>query len=203
MHTFLATDFGRLVTDYGYLMIAALVFFDNFGLPASGDVGMIFAAAMAADGKLHLSVVVLIAFAAAVASDTTMYGVSRGGLRGIWKRILKGRGLDYIEGYFERHGATTLIIARPVAAFRTKVAILAGMSALPYRRFAPMNLLGVILWLAIVTPLGYFGGERAEGWLERFAGGFEIAIIVVIVVVLAWLVVKWRRGRRQSAPRDL
>jgi membrane protein DedA with SNARE-associated domain len=193
-----AMDFGRYVADYGYVMIVAFVFLDNFGLPASGDVALILGATMAAEGELHLPVVVLLALVAALASDSTMYWLSRNGLRGIWVRLLKGRGIDYIENYFEHHGAETLIVARPVAAFRTKAAIIAGMSALPYRRFAPMNLLGTILWLAIMTPLGYFGGVRASHWLGHFANALEFVIAALVVVFVAWLVVRWRRRRRQS-----
>ena len=199
--TLLAVDLGRLVTEYGYLMVAGLVFFDSFGLPVAGDVAMIFAATMAAEGKLHLSLVVLIAFVAAIATDTTMYWLSRRGLRGVWQRMLRGRGLSYIEGYFDRHGASTLIIARPVPAFRTKVAILAGMSDLPYRRFAPMNLLGVILWLAIITPIGYYFGVRAKDWVDHIASGSSYAVAALVVALAVWLVVRWVRGRRQQAPR--
>jgi membrane protein DedA with SNARE-associated domain len=67
-----------LLHDYGYLGVAIGAFGDSFGLPSSGEIVLLAAAAAAANSsEFSLPLVVLVAWAFALAGDLCAYVIGR------------------------------------------------------------------------------------------------------------------------------
>ena len=56
---------------------------------------------------------------------------------------------------FDRHGLLALLAGRFLAFVRTLLPTMAGISGLPNRRFQFFNWLSALLWVCVVTGLGY------------------------------------------------
>ncbi len=56
---------------------------------------------------------------------------------------------------FDRHGLLALLAGRFLAFVRTLLPTMAGISGLPNRRFQFFNWLSALLWVGVVTTLGY------------------------------------------------
>lgn len=77
---------------------------------------------------------------------------------------------------------------------------LAGLSGMPYRRFALWNITGGVLWGSLFVTLGYLAGNLYDE-VARTAGS---AAAVVVAAVAVAVLVTWRIRRRLAdspAPR--
>src|SRR5690242_59525 len=189
---------GHLLESYGYLAVLVLVGLESLGLPLPGETALLTASAYAAAG--HLSIVGVVAAAAvgAVLGDAGAYWIGRtGGLAlvrryGRWLHIDDAR-LERAQGFYRRHGGPTVFFGRFVSLLRILAALLAGVTRMPYARFALYNVAGGICWATLVGTLGYGFGRQLPA-LERTLGqvgallGLLVALLVLVGLVGPWLV---------------
>ena len=83
------------------------------------------------------------------------------------------------HNFFEKYGGKTIILARFVPIIRTFAPFVAGMGRMGYRRFASFNVTGGVVWVALITYIGYFFGR-----LEFVQKNLEILLILIIFISL-------------------
>jgi undecaprenyl-diphosphatase len=92
--------------------------------------------------------------------------------------------------FFAKHGASALIVGRYVAVVRSFLGMIAGVSAMPRRKFLLYNAIGGVIWSATFTLVGFFFGKNLPA-LKRELG--RVGLVMGVVVALAiLLVVGWR-----------
>jgi membrane protein DedA with SNARE-associated domain len=74
---------------------------------------------------------------------------------------------------------------------------LAGLSGLPYRRFAPASALGAVLWSILLVALGTAAGSSARAVADDLG---RIGWGVVAIGIPVALVVAAGRRRRAATP---
>lgn len=77
-----------------------------------------------------------------------------------WGRRVPPETWDRIRLDLQRRGATTVVLARFVALLRAIVPTAARALGTPYRRFAPANAIGGILWAGAAVLLGDLLGQQ-------------------------------------------
>jgi membrane protein DedA with SNARE-associated domain len=85
-----------------------------------------------------------------------------------------------------RHGAKLIIPAMFVGGFWLLTSIIPGMIRMKYYRFAIVNALGLILWVIVLTCMGYFGGYV---WSRAFMGKSYIIMLIaggVLALLIIW-----------------
>ncbi|MGH2393087.1 MAG: DedA family protein [Candidatus Limnocylindria bacterium] len=108
--------------------------------------------------------------------------------------------LDRADAWFARYGGWAVFLARFVPLLRALINYPAGVARMPIGRFLLFSILGSIPWnLALVTA-GWVLGENYEA-LYSAIRPFEIVIYVVVVLGLAFILIRWARGR--GAPRQV
>ncbi|HEX4575632.1 MAG TPA: bifunctional DedA family/phosphatase PAP2 family protein [Gemmatimonadales bacterium] len=191
----------NLVARYGYVVVALFVGAEGIGLPLPGETALVLAAAVAAQGRLSLDGVIAAAALGAVLGDTGGYWIGRGAGRMLLERPprwISPGALARLRGYFDRHGAATVLFARFVAFFRTVVGILAGASGMPFGRFSVFNALGSVLWAVAVGSVGYFFGQNLPR-LQRALGRAGLAVALFIALVVALVVAgRWFEAHLES-----
>jgi membrane-associated protein len=142
---------------------------------------------------------------AAVAGDQVGYLFGRRVGPAVFKRpdsrFFKQENIDKAHGFFERHGAKTIVLARFVPIVRTFAPIVAGVSAMRYRTFVTFNVVGGFLWAVGVTLLGYFLGQ-----IDAVEENLELAILSVVaisVLPMALELLKARREKKQHVALDV
>jgi membrane-associated protein len=191
-------DPEKLLVAVGTIGLIAVVFAESgllFGFFLPGDSLLFTAGLFAAHGKLNLLVILVGCFVAAVAGDQVGYvfgnRVGPSLFRRPDSRFFKQEYVEKAQGYFDKYGSKTIVLARFVPIVRTFAPIVAGVGSMPYRTFLTFNVLGGAMWAVGVTLLGYFLGEI--DWIEK---NLEVAILGVVFLSLIPILVELVRTRR-------
>lgn len=72
---------SRLISDYGYLIVALFIFAEGIAIPFPTDTTLVTAAAFAAHGRLSLSVIILISTIATTLGTSVAFVLGRRGGR--------------------------------------------------------------------------------------------------------------------------
>nr|WP_318384378.1 DedA family general envelope maintenance protein YghB [uncultured Enterobacter sp.] len=159
-------DFAALanphVVGVVYLVMFATLFLENGLLPASflpGDSLLLLTGALIARGVMDFIPALVILTTAASLGCWLSY------IQGRWlgnTRVVKGWLAQLPAKYhqratcmFDRHGLLALLAGRFLAFVRTLLPTMAGISGLSNRRFQLFNWLSALLWVGVVTGLGY------------------------------------------------
>lgn len=199
-------DLAPLLDRYGYLAIAGSVGVEGLAIPAPGQTILVAGALYAGAGRLNIAGVATVGFLAAVVGDNIGYWVGRAGGRRLVLRygrylLLTPARLDRAEHFFTRHGAKLVAVARFIDGLRQVNGIMAGVSAMPWRRFLVYDALGAALWVALWTSLGYLAGDHIVAiydTLRRYQW-YAVGALGALIVAYAALHIT-RRRRRLAGP---
>ncbi len=108
-------------------------------------------------------------------------------------RFLKPKHLYAAEKFYESKGGGAVLIARFLPVVRTFVPIVGGIVKMNFKYFMIFNILGALLWVGLITTLGYVLGENP--WVER---NLEFVIIGLVVLVSAPVLFKMTLGRAKQ-----
>ena len=187
----------HLVHEHGLVLIFAAAAAQAVGAPVPGTTAVILGALYAAD-RHGLPIAGVIAAGALGALLGTCGGFAIGRWRGEQLLTVIGRRLrqspERVQGLraaFAARGTSVLFIGRFVSGLRNVLGLVAGASAITFRRFAVVSAAAATAW-SLINGLEYywFGRalEAADTWLQ----------IVLICLGLAWLVLTFRLVRRAA-----
>jgi undecaprenyl-diphosphatase len=192
-----------------YVVAALLVTAETaviFGLFLPAEATLVLVGFLAYLGTLRLGPALAVMIAAAAAGDALGFRAGRRYGPRIRASRLGGRvgeaRWDRAHSMVHRMGGRGVLGARWLAFVRTLVPRLAGSAGMPYRRFAPWNLVGGGSWVAASILVGYLAGtsyERVSDLLGRATGAVLILLASVLAIVLVgrWL------GRNPDPARAL
>ena len=194
-------DLLHLVGRYGYLVVFFGVMLESAGVPLPGETVLIAAGALVHRGVLGLGETLLFGILGAVVGDQIGYWVGRFGGRPFvlrWGKyaFVTPERLGRAEGFFARHGGRAVFLARFIAGLRVFGALVAGISRMPWGKFALYNVLGGTAWATAAVSLGYFLWASI-GLVDHWVGRFSLLLVavLVLVVILRWWYRKAARTR--------
>jgi membrane protein DedA with SNARE-associated domain len=165
-------EVSAFVSQHGEILLFAVVFAEQIGLPLPA-VSILFAAgALAGAGKMDLTVAIFLSVIACLAGDLIWYELGRRrGRRAL--NLLCRISLEpdscvrRTENFFTRHGVRSLVLAKFIPGLSTLAPALAGLFRVGMQRFLLFNGLGAVLWtLAFVLP-GYLLSDQIERLAEE------------------------------------
>ena len=171
------------------------------GLVLPGELVVLLGASIAAGGAAAPPLVAVAAASGAVAGDGLGFALGRRlGPRlrtGRLGRLVGERRWQGAEVFLARSGGRAVVAARFVGLVRPLAPPLAGLSGLPYRRFAPASALGAVLWSILLVALGTAAGSSARAVADDLG---RIGWGVVAIGIPVALVVAAGRRRRAATP---
>lgn len=196
---------AMLVAQYGpwiYVILFAIIFCET-GLVVfpflPGDSLLFVAGGLAAAGGMDVNVLAFTLFVAAVLGDNLNYWIGRCVGPRVFKwehsRFFNRRAFDNTHAFFEKHGGKTIIIARFLPLARTFAPFVAGVAAMDYRRFLPLDIFGGALWIFSLTWAGYFFAN-----IPVIKNNLSLFVVGIIAVSLLPVVIAWLRSRSASTP---
>jgi len=196
---------ASFIVHFGYPMIVVGVMAENLGVPLPGEILVLLASSMVDQGRLTLTGIALAATMGAWAGDHLSFLMGRKAgskVIDLYCRVtVCSRQCSMLgQRFYCKYGPLTLVFARYVVGVRALAVPMAGMSGVPYRRFALFDFAGTLLWATSMTLIGGLLGKRLFAWMVigRHAG--EIASAVVLLMVIIILVYKvWKVKRFGSA----
>ncbi|MGW4600109.1 DedA family protein [Streptomyces sp. NPDC004457] len=191
-----------LLGHYGYWAVGAVVFVEDFGVPAPGETILLAAGVYAGTGRLNVVAVAVIAFVAAVAGDNLGYLIGRVGGRAFvhrWGRyvFLTPKRFEAAEAFFTRHGGKIVTVARFVEGLRQANGVIAGTTGMHWRRFLASNALGAALWVGLWTTLAYLAGSHITAIYDEIRR-YQLYVLLAVAVLLAAFVLRHVVRRRRE-----
>ncbi|MEO7058547.1 MAG: DedA family protein [Lapillicoccus sp.] len=190
-----------------YLIVGLLVFLECaafVGMVLPGETALVVAGVLAGHGSISLALILVVGCTGAVAGDQVGFMVGRRIGPSLQSSRL-GRRVppqtwDRIRLDLQRRGATTIVLARFVALLRAIVPTAAGALGMPYRRFAPANAVGGVLWAGAAVLLGDLLGRQVSAATDLMSRLSWIGASMLTLTVGAE-VVRRRRARGPRGPR--
>ena len=110
--------------------------------------------------------------------------------------------LDRADAWFARYGGRAVFFARFVPLLRALISYPAGVARMPIGRFMLFSVLGSIPWNIALVLIGWQLGANYTALYEAIAP-YELIIDAVVVVVVAYVIYRWLRGRSSSADEQI
>jgi membrane-associated protein len=188
-----------LVKSIGYFGVWSIIFSECgilFGILLPGDTLLFTLGILARRGIFDLGLMITGCIIAAFLGNLLNYEIGkRYGLK-FFKRyassFITEEQLDKTNTFFNKHGFTTIILARFVPIMRTIAPFLAGVVRMDYRMFVMHSLIGSLIWAGGLPLVGfYFGRFIPDEWMEWLA-------VPVIVIILGIIIMPYIRTFRKK-----
>jgi membrane protein DedA with SNARE-associated domain len=218
----LSSSFTSAVANHGLYAVFGLMAVDAL-FPAASELVMLYAGAVAAGVFAGANGLTLFgsrigfgagAYVAMALAGTLGYlvgaligwAIGRYGGRpllenhGRWFHLSPER-LDRAEAWFDRWGNLGVFIGRIVPVVRSFVSITAGIFEMPLLPYTLLSLAGSAVWAFAFAGAGYGLGKSYRGFDHSFHY-VEYAVVVLILVGLAYLVYRWVAAARVGPRAD-
>jgi membrane protein DedA with SNARE-associated domain len=190
-----------LIEQYGVLLVLAIVFVEQIGVPVPALPVLMVAGAVAAGSDLSALAVFFAALSGCLAGDLIWYAAGR------WRghRILRllcrvsmspDTCVRQTEDFFGRWGVGALVIAKFVPGLSTIAPPLAGAMRLGTGAFLLFNGIGAAVWAGSGIVAGWLLHAQIEAllvWLGRMGG---YAAMATGALLAAWIGWKWWERHR-------
>jgi membrane protein DedA with SNARE-associated domain len=170
---------------WGYPIVLIGALLENtalLGLVLPGGSLVLLGAVYAQQGVLALPLVLALGWLGMVLGTSLDYAFGRWALRStLGQTRLMVRlepKLVQAERFLERHGTWAFLLAHFIGHVRSFVAITAGTSRLPYRRFLVYEGMAALAWNLVWVIAGYVVGENL-GFLQRLTGGAGVTVALL------------------------
>jgi len=195
---------AALLAQYGtwiYALLFLIVFCET-GLVVTpflpGDSLLFVAGALWAASDMNIHALAATIVVAAFCGDNVNYFVGRAlgpkVFRWEGSRLFNRAALEKTQGFYEKHGGKTVIMARFVPLVRTFAPFVAGIGRMFYPRYILMSLAGSLLWVGLLLYGGYFFGN-----VPIVKSNLSIVIALIILISVAPIAIEYLRAMRAKA----
>jgi membrane-associated protein len=196
----------KFVIQVGYWLMTVIVFTETgllIGFCLPGDSLLVTAGLFAARGELNIWLVNALLIPAAILGDTVGYWIGYHSGPRLFRRekslFFNPEHLRAAQGFYERHGGKTIVLARFMPIVRTFAPVVAGMGKMSYRRFVFYNVFGGIGWVFSMTMAGYLLGRTFPEAIKHL----EVIIIIVVFVSILPGLIAYARNRLRGGKATL
>jgi membrane protein DedA with SNARE-associated domain len=208
----LIEDAGKALGPYTYVLVGAMAYLETaffVGLVAPGEFTIMLGGVVAGQGRIDVIALLALVWVCAVAGDTTSFLLGRRLGRSFMARHGPKIGINedrlrQVEKFFDKHGGKAILIGRFIGLVRAIAPFLAGASRMPYRRFAPYDIVGAGLWGTTFVMLGFVFWHSFDRVAKLASkGALALGVVIALVVGLIGAVRYLRRpeGRREVRRR--
>jgi membrane-associated protein len=185
----MSLEIVSLVKSIGYFGVWAIIFSECgilFGILLPGDTLLFTLGILARRGIFELDIMIMGCMVSAFLGNLLNYEIGkRYGIKFFKRyasRFITDEQIDSTNTFFNKHGVTTIILARFVPLMRTIAPFLAGVVRMDYRMFVIHSFIGAVIWAGGLPLVGYyFGRFIPDEWMEWLALPVVLIILGIIV----------------------
>ena len=202
-----------LLNNLTYPNIFLLMLLESTVVPVPSELVVAPAAYHAASGGLNVFLVVLVATIGAAVGASINYVVALYVGRPVvykfanskWGKmcLLNQEKVEKSERYFDQHGIVATLTGRLIPGIRHLISIPAGLARMNYWKFLLYTVIGAGVWHSILAALGWYlhavvPEDELDATIEKYNHYIVLGIIAIVVLVIAYFVVKHYRGKKTS-----
>jgi membrane protein DedA with SNARE-associated domain len=204
MHELFNTIIDWYMANLNYWSIMLLMAVESSFIPFPSELVIPPAAALALQGKLSLSMIILFSTIGCLIGAIFNYVLALTLGRKLvyslanskWARIflINQAKIENAEQFFLRNGNSSTLIGRLVPAVRQLISIPAGLAKMNLKNFLIYTFLGSLIWNAILAFISYFLIDQWETYYREISVGF----IIVGVGFVGYLIYKARKKQKEK-----
>ena len=192
-----------MINAIGLAGVFVLMTAESACIPIPSEAIMLFAGFNVSEGHLTLAGVVAAGVAGNLVGSLIAYAVGYYGRLELLDRNrlvhINRRHLDWTDRWFRRHGSATVFFGRMLPIVRTFISLPAGVARMRLGPFVVFTVAGSIPWVLMLAIVGREVGDRWDQWRNHLHY-LDYAIVAVIVIAIAYLIFRRRRGSAQWEP---
>ena len=193
----------RAIDSAGYPGVAFLMMLESMVAPVPSEAVMPFAGSLIPAGRFTFFGVALASTIGSIVGSLISYAMGYYGGRPFVLRfgrflLLNPHDLAVTERFFQRRGSLAIFIARFIPVVRHLISIPAGMGKMNLAHFSLYTILGAAAWNCFLTWLGVHLGRHWD-LIQRYSRPIDIAILILLIVAIAFFVRSHLRAARRNA----
>jgi membrane protein DedA with SNARE-associated domain len=192
----------NVINDTGLAGVFLLMAAGSACIPIPSEAVMLFAGFNVSNGDETLLGITLAGLAGNMAGSWLTYAVGYYGRIDLLEKNrfihLSPSRLEWVDGWFKRHGDATVFLARLLPLVRAFISLPAGVAKMPFWRFTWLTALGSLPW---VLGFGLLGRAVGDNW-EEWRNHLKVLDYLVVAAILGLIVYALVRRRRAGGGPD-
>ncbi len=191
--------FSDLFLTHAYTVLFLWVLVEQLGLPLPSAPALLTAGTLTATHKLSLAPVLVSIVMGSLLSDVAWYFMGKrygGSVVRLLCRFTPSRDacVRRTEGYFSKHGGSTLLVSKFLPALNTMAGAIAGQTGMDFRLFLLLDVGGILLWALAFVVGGRFVGDLLKQHPHALAVTAHFAVALFALLLIGFVVSRlWRR----------
>jgi membrane protein DedA with SNARE-associated domain len=200
----LVTFATHVVNDLGLIGVTLMIVMSQVVVVPGTEATMLFAGFNVDQHHMTLLGIIVFGIAGDVIGACVCYAIGYFGLHEALARRgspvhVDERRIAQAHRWFERYGSPSVAVSRCIPVFRSAPPYAAGIVRMSFWRFVAMATLGSAVWITGLALVGEAVGHQWTQWKNHLEY-VDYAVVALIVVALAWWLVRLLRNRRQRGP---
>ncbi|MBS4762432.1 DedA family protein [Carnobacteriaceae bacterium zg-ZUI252] len=200
---------SQFMSQYGYLAIFLLVALENVFPPIPSEIILTFAGFLIASTPLSFLGVLIASTGGSVVGALILYLLGAKLKKETIENILDGKigkilgfkrtDVDKAIGWFQKHGAFTVLFTRCVPVVRSLISIPAGMSQMNMVPFTIYTTIGTTIWNALLVWLGHQAGENWHSAADSVNGLsriFYVILLIALIGLIVYFIIKKKKSKK-------
>ena len=185
--------------NLAYFVICFAMFLENIIPPIPSEIIMPLGGYFVYQGNLNFYILVIFGLIGTVLGALPWYYLgrflnekklanfvdSKGKFIGI-----SSRDLNKSKLWFDKYGVSLVFWGRLIPGIRTLISVPAGIELMPLKKFLVWTSLGSLIWVVLLTLLGYVLGENYK-IIESYIDNFKVFIKPIFIIISALLIFKY------------
>ncbi|MBK9715946.1 MAG: VTT domain-containing protein [Saprospiraceae bacterium] len=200
-------DSEKLIAYGGLTLLLLIIFAETglvFGFIFPGDALLITAGLLCSTEAFDVNIFLLLTSVSIVAILGNITGYKTGKYFG--KKLFskedslffKKNHLEITRDYFHKYGGAALIVGRFLPIVRTFAPIMAGASEIGFIKFNIYNVLGAVIWVWSLIPLGFLLGKQFPLLVNEVEYIFVLVAVVTSILFLIGFIKQKRSIRTKK-----
>ena len=188
--------------NLAYFVICFAMFLENIIPPIPSEIIMPLGGYFVYQGNLNFYILVIFGLIGTVLGGLPWYYLgrflnekklanfvdSKGKFIGI-----SSRDLNKSKLWFDKYGVSLVFWGRLIPGIRTLISVPAGIELMPLKRFLIWTTLGSLIWVVLLSLLGYLFGENYR-IIESYVDNFKSFIKPLLFVILILFTLKYLKN---------
>jgi membrane-associated protein len=205
-------DSEKLIAYGGLTLLLIIIFSETrlfFGFIFPGDALLLTSGLLCSTENFDVNIFVLLTTVTVIAILGNITGYATGkyfGKRLFTKKdslFFKKKHLEVTRNYFQKYGGIALIVGRFMPIVRTFAPIMAGATEFKFFRFNFYNVLGAIIWVWSLIPLGYLLGKQFPQLIHEVEYIFLFVAVLTSVIFVAGYIKQKRQVKIGEAKTNI
>ena len=184
----------------GVLGVGLGVFLNGMGVPGISEIMLPLGGVGAAQGRLSLAWLLVVAMVAQLAGVSVAYWLARtGGLELIERYgkyvLVSKRELNAAQRAFDKYGSPLVLFGAFIPGIQGFIGYIAGVARMNYGRFIAAVFVGKLVWIGGLVYLGSVVGDHLD-LIDRSIKQIGVVVLAAVILLGIWYVRRHRRAGR-------